>query len=258
MSTTLLSLGNIDVRYDKVRALCDMSLELNKGETVALIGANGAGKSTTLRTVCGLVRPKSGSVVLDGQSIVGLRPDEIVGLGVSMVPEGRHIYPHMLVKENLLMGAFLRRDKQGILDDLDKLYVRFPRLKERLKQPAGTLSGGEQQMVAMGRALMARPRVLLLDEPSLGLAPQMIREIARVIKAVNAEDGVSILLVEQNSRMALKVSTRAYALALGRVAVSGRSEDLLKNDEIKKLYLGVSDESPDTKVAAGSAPATLA
>ncbi|KAA0971759.1 ABC transporter ATP-binding protein [Aureimonas fodinaquatilis] len=235
----LLALEGIDARYDKVRALNDVSIHLNEGEIVALIGANGAGKSTTLRAITGLVRPHAGQIHWDGQRIEMLRPDQIVARGISMVPEGRHVYPFMSIHDNLLMGAFLRRDKVGIANDLERLFVRFPRLKERYRQQAGTLSGGEQQMVAIGRALMARPRLLLLDEPSLGLAPQVIREIARVIKSVNQDDKVSILLVEQNSRMALKVSHRAYALATGRVALQGNSEDLLGNEDIRKLYLGV-------------------
>lgn len=246
--SALLSIEAIDVRYDKVRALNGVSIRLDKGEVVALIGANGAGKSTTLRAICGLARPASGQISFDGAPLGGLRADQIVSRGISMVPEGRHIYPFMTVKDNLLMGAFLRRDKAGIDADLERLFVRFPRLKERMGQQAGTLSGGEQQMVAIGRALMARPRLLLLDEPSLGLAPQMIREIARVIKSVNQEDGVSILLVEQNSRMALKVSNRAYALATGRIALEGNSADLLTNEEIRKLYLGIGD----AEVSAGA------
>ncbi|WIJ25809.1 ABC transporter ATP-binding protein [Devosia sp. RR2S18] len=237
--TTLLTLSSIDARYDKVRALNDVSIHLNEGEVVALIGANGAGKSTTLRAITGLVRPQAGQISWKGERIDSLRPHQIVERGISMVPEGRHVYPFMSIRDNLLMGAFLRRDKAGIAADLERLFLRFPRLKERYRQQAGTLSGGEQQMVAIGRALMARPRLLLLDEPSLGLAPQVIREIARVIKSVNQEDKVSILLVEQNSRMALKVSHRAYALATGRVALQGDSADLLGNEEIRKLYLGV-------------------
>ena len=248
--SVLLSIDSIEVRYDKVRALQHVSIRLDKGEVVSLIGANGAGKSTTLRAICGLARPVSGQVHFDGERIDRLRPDQFVASGISMVPEGRHIYPFMTVKDNLLMGAFLRRDKAGIASDMERLFVRFPRLKERMGQQAGTLSGGEQQMVAISRALMARPRLLLLDEPSLGLAPQMIREIARVIKSVNQEDGVSILLVEQNSRMALKISDRAYALATGRVALEGGSSDLLTNEEIRKLYLGIADAEVSAGVLA--------
>jgi branched-chain amino acid transport system ATP-binding protein len=233
-----LSVQDIDVYYDKVRALADVSLHLNQGEIVALIGANGAGKSTTLRAVTGLTRIAAGEIRFDGRRIDGLRPDQIAALGIAMVPEGRHVYRFMTVKDNLLMGAFLRRDKAGVRHDLERAFARFPRLKERIRQPAGTLSGGEQQMVAIGRALMARPKLLLMDEPSLGLAPQLIREIARSIRTINREDGVSVVLVEQNSRMALKVSQRAYALATGGIALEGPSADLIENQEVRKLYLG--------------------
>jgi branched-chain amino acid transport system ATP-binding protein len=233
-----LSIQDIDVYYDKVRALADVSLHLNQGEIVALIGANGAGKSTTLRAVTGLTRIAAGEIRFDGRRIDGLRPDQIAALGIAMVPEGRHVYRFMTVKDNLLMGAFLRRDKAGVRHDLERAFARFPRLKERIRQPAGTLSGGEQQMVAIGRALMARPKLLLMDEPSLGLAPQLIREIARSIRTINREDGVSVVLVEQNSRMALKVSQRAYALATGGIALEGPSADLIENQEVRKLYLG--------------------
>jgi branched-chain amino acid transport system ATP-binding protein len=233
-----LGVQGIDVYYDKVRALADVSLHLNQGEIVALIGANGAGKSTTLRAVTGLTRIAAGEIRFDGRRIDGLRPDQIAALGIAMVPEGRHVYRFMTVKDNLLMGAFLRRDKAGVRHDLERAFARFPRLKERIRQPAGTLSGGEQQMVAIGRALMARPKLLLMDEPSLGLAPQLIREIARSIRTINREDGVSVVLVEQNSRMALKVSQRAYALATGGIALEGPSADLIENQEVRKLYLG--------------------
>jgi branched-chain amino acid transport system ATP-binding protein len=233
-----LSVQDIDVYYDKVRALADVSLHLNQGEIVALIGANGAGKTTTLRAVTGLTRIAAGEIRFDGRRIDGLRPDQIAALGIAMVPEGRHVYRFMTVKDNLLMGAFLRRDNAGVRQDLERAFARFPRLKERIRQPAGTLSGGEQQMVAIGRALMARPKLLLMDEPSLGLAPQLIREIARSIRTINREDGVSVVLVEQNSRMALKVSQRAYALATGGIALEGSSADLIENEDIRKLYLG--------------------
>ena len=233
-----LSIQDIDVYYDKVCALADVSLHLNQGEIVALIGANGAGKTTTLRAVTGLTRIAAGEIWFDGRKIDGLRPDQIAALGIAMVPEGRHVYRFMTVKDNLLMGAFLRRDKAGVRHDLERAFARFPRLKERIRQPAGTLSGGEQQMVAIGRALMARPKLLLMDEPSLGLAPQLIREIARSIRTINREDGVSVVLVEQNSRMALKVSQRAYALAAGGIALEGPSADLIENEDVRKLYLG--------------------
>jgi branched-chain amino acid transport system ATP-binding protein len=233
-----IELRNISVHYDKVQALDDVSLNLRKGEIIALIGANGAGKTSTLRAITGLTRPSAGEIWFDSRRIDKLEPPRIVELGISVVPEGRHVYPFMSVKENLLMGAYLRRDKKGIDRDLEKVFTRFPRLKERLKQQAGSLSGGEQQMVAIGRALMARPKLLLLDEPSLGLAPMVVRDIARVIIEINREDDISIILVEQNSRMALKISNRAYALETGRIGLTGQSADLLHDDRVRQLYLG--------------------
>jgi branched-chain amino acid transport system ATP-binding protein len=232
------SVRGVDVHYDKVNALAGASIALAQGEIVAVIGANGAGKTTTLRAITGLVRPSTGEIHFDGRRIDGLRPDQIAALGIAMVPEGRHVYPFMHVRDNLLMGAFLRRDKAGIRADLERTYERFPRLRERHRQQASTLSGGEQQMVALGRALMARPKLLLLDEPSLGLAPQVVREIARSILTINRDDRVSIVLVEQNSRMALKLSKRAYVLETGRIALEGRSADLMEDATVKTLYLG--------------------
>jgi branched-chain amino acid transport system ATP-binding protein len=233
-----LALHDVSVRYDRVWAIRHVSLEVASGEIVALIGANGAGKTTTLRAVAGLAPIASGDIRLDGQRIGGLPPDRIAAAGVAMVPEGRHVFPYMSVGDNLLMGAFLRRHRRAIQEDMQRVLTRFPRLGERLRQMAGTLSGGEQQMLAIGRALMARPRVLLLDEPSLGLAPQMVREIARTILTINREDGVTIVLVEQNAHMALRLSSRAYVLQTGQVALAGRSADLVGNDEVKRLYLG--------------------
>jgi branched-chain amino acid transport system ATP-binding protein len=232
------SVQGIDVHYDKVNALSDVSMTLEQGDIVAVIGANGAGKTTTLRATTGLVPPSAGAIRFDGRRIDGMRPDQVAALGIAMVPEGRHVYPFMHVRDNLLMGAFLRRDGPGIRADLERIYERFPRLRERRWQQASTLSGGEQQMVALGRALMARPKLLLLDEPSLGLAPQVVREIARAILTINRDDRVSIVLVEQNSRMALKLSKRAYVLEAGRIALEGRSTDLMADDTVKKLYLG--------------------
>ena len=230
--------ADLSVRYDQVRAITDVSVELGEGDIVALIGANGAGKTTTLRAITGLARLAAGEIILDGQRIDGLRPDEIVALGVAMVPEGRRVFPFLSVMDNLLMGAFLRRGRREIAADVERVFERFPRLRERRGQAAGTMSGGEQQMLAIGRALMARPRLLLLDEPSLGLAPMLVQEIARSILAINREDRVSLILVEQNSRMALRVSSRAYALETGRVALEGRSRDLVNDDRIRELYLG--------------------
>ena len=226
------------VNYDQVRAISGVSVELEKGAIVALIGANGAGKTTTLRAITGLAPLASGQIVLDGQRIDGMRPHAIVALGVAMVPEGRRIFPYLSVVDNLLMGAFLRRARGAISADMERVFERFPRLRERRGQTAGTMSGGEQQMLAIGRALMARPRLLLLDEPSLGLAPMLVQEIARAIIAINRDDGVTLVLVEQNSRMALRVSSRTYALETGRVALEGASRDLLNDDRIRELYLG--------------------
>ncbi len=230
--------ADLSVRYDQVRAITDVSVALEEGDIVALIGANGAGKTTTLRAITGLARLAAGEIHLDGERIDGLRPDAIVALGVAMVPEGRRVFPFLSVMDNLLMGAFLRRGRRAIAADVERVFERFPRLRERRSQAAGTMSGGEQQMLAIGRALMARPRLLLLDEPSLGLAPMLVQEIAHAILAINREDRVSLILVEQNSRMALRVSSRAYALETGRVALEGASRDLVNDDRIRELYLG--------------------
>ena len=228
----------LSVNYDQVRAISDISLTLEEGDIVALIGANGAGKTTTLRAITGLAPLAGGEIVLDGQRIDGMSPHAIVALGVAMVPEGRRVFPYLSVADNLLMGAFLRRNRREVAADMERVFERFPRLRERRGQAAGTMSGGEQQMLAIGRALMARPRLLLLDEPSLGLAPMLVQEIARAIVTINREDGVSLILVEQNSRMALRVSSRAYALEIGRVALEGASSDLVNDDRIRELYLG--------------------
>ena len=232
------NMREVRVRYDRVLALDGVSIALAEGEIAALIGTNGAGKTTALRAICGLKRPEAGEIWFEGERIDRLPPSDIVARGVVMVPEGRHAYPFMSVKDNLLMGAYLRRDAKAIRDDLDRVLSRFPRLKERLRQQAGTLSGGEQEMLVVGRALMARPRLLLLDEPSLGLAPMVTRDIARLIVAINREDKVSVVLVEQNSRMALKVSSHAYVLETGRVGLDGPSLELLDNDHVRRLYLG--------------------
>ena len=229
---------NVELYYDHVYALKGVSIDLEKGETVALIGANGAGKSSILRAVTGLATPRSGEVHFEGERIDGRLPSEIVERGIAMVPEGRRVFPYMSVKDNLMMGAFTRADKAAIRTTLDSILERFPRLKERYNQAAGTLSGGEQQMLVIGRALMASPRLLLLDEPSLGIAPKLVQDIARSIVAINRDEGVSVLLVEQNSRMALSISNRAYALTTGNVVIEGRSKDLLNDDRIKAAYLG--------------------
>lgn len=235
---TLLSLQQVELYYDHVYALKGVSLEVHEGETVALIGANGAGKSSILRAITGLQRIRAGEITYKGERLNGKRPDDIVKLGIGMVPEGRRVFPLMSVKDNLLMGAFTRESKAEIAQTLERVLTRFPRLKERYHQQASTLSGGEQQMMVIGRALMAKPRLLLLDEPSLGIAPKLVQDIARSILAINQEEKVSVLLVEQNSRMALRISQRAYALETGKIALSGESASMLNDERIKQLYLG--------------------
>ncbi len=235
----LLKFADVELYYDHVYALKGVSIELNEGETVALIGENGAGKSSILRALTGLQSIRQGEIFFDGKRIDrDYGADAIVKMGVVMVPEGRRVFPYMSVKDNLLMGAFTRTDKAAINDSLEMVLGRFPRLKERYAQAAGTMSGGEQQMLVIGRALMAKPRLLLLDEPSLGIAPKLVQDIARSIVAINRDEKVSVLLVEQNSRMALRISHRAYALATGSVALSGESAALLEDERVKSLYLG--------------------
>ena len=234
----ILDFQNVELYYDHVYALKGVSLHVDEGETVALIGANGAGKSSILRAITGLKKIKSGKIFYNGQQIDGKNPAELVKAGIAMVPEGRRVFPFMTVKDNLLMGAFTRSDKQGIASTLEMVLSRFPRLKERYSQAAGTMSGGEQQMMVIGRALMAKPKLLLLDEPSLGVAPKLVQDIARSIVAINRGEKVSVLLVEQNSRMALRISQRAYALSTGSIALSGNSAELLTDERVKKLYLG--------------------
>ncbi|MBZ9814379.1 ABC transporter ATP-binding protein [Mesorhizobium sp. CA7] len=234
----ILNFANVELYYDHVYALKGVSLEVNEGETVALIGANGAGKSSILRAITGLRKIRSGEIHYGGKRIDGAAPDEIVKMGIAMVPEGRRVFPFMSVRDNLLMGAFTRTSKSEIAASMEMVLGRFPRLKERFSQAAGTMSGGEQQMLVIGRALMAKPKLLLLDEPSLGVAPKLVQDIARSIVAINHDEKVSVLLVEQNSRMALRISQRAYALTTGSVALSGNSTELLTDDRVKRLYLG--------------------
>ncbi|WP_394357675.1 ABC transporter ATP-binding protein [Rhodobacter amnigenus] len=234
----MLNFDNVELFYDHVYALKGVSIDLNEGETVALIGANGAGKSSILRAITGLRKIKSGRIDFMGERLDGTAPADIVRKGIAMVPEGRRVFPFMSVKDNLLMGAFTRSDKADIARTLDSILTRFPRLKERYNQQAGTLSGGEQQMMVIGRALMAKPRLLLLDEPSLGIAPKLVQDIARAIVAISRDEKVSVLLVEQNSRMALSISNRAYALSTGSVVLSGESKALMNDDRIKAAYLG--------------------
>jgi len=233
----MLEFRDVHLYYDHVYALKGVSVEVQQGETVALIGANGAGKSSILRAITGLERPRDGEIRFLGERIDGQPPHRIVAMGIVMVPEGRRVFPYMSVRDNLLMGAFSRSGRAAIRASMDAVLARFPRLKERFRQAAGTMSGGEQQMLVIGRALMARPRLLLLDEPSLGIAPKLVQEIARSIVAINRDEQVSVLLVEQNSRMALRISQRAYALTTGQVALSGQSAELLGDERVKNLYL---------------------
>ena len=237
MSSSLLSIRDLVVHYGVIRALSGISLEVPEGRIVALIGANGAGKSTTLRAISGLVRATSGSVEFQGRSIAGLPSHEIVALGVAQAPEGRGIFLNLTVKENLELGAYLRRDRAGVDADRERAYALFPILKERSGQVSGTLSGGEQQMLAVARALMSRPTLLLLDEPSLGLAPQFVDRIFQVIQEIN-EAGVSLLLVEQNANMALQVAHHAYVLETGTIVMQGSGQQLLASPDVRKAYLG--------------------
>ena len=233
----LLEVENLHVAYGAIRALQGISFRLDKGEIVTLIGANGAGKSTTLRAISGLLRPKEGDIRLEGRSINKVPAEQIVTLGVSQVPEGRRIFARLTVRENLEMGAYTCKDRRQIADSMERVFVSFPRLKERLSQVGGTLSGGEQQMLAMGRGLMARPMLLLLDEPSMGLSPILVEEIFNIIKRINAE-GTSILLVEQNAAMALSVANRGYVLETGRIVLEGSAKELLENPQVRAAYLG--------------------
>jgi branched-chain amino acid transport system ATP-binding protein len=233
----LLALQTVHSYYGNIRALRGISLDVQRGEVVTLIGSNGAGKTTTLRTIMGLLRPRHGQITLEGQRIDGLLTDRIVRLGIAQAPEGRRLFPRMSVLENLEMGAYARRDTAHFQADMAHVFRLFPRLKERLQQRAGTLSGGEQQMLAMGRVLMARPKVLLLDEPSMGLAPILVETIFGIIRTINAE-GTTILLVEQNARMALQVAHRGYVLQSGEIVLHDAASELLRSDMVRKLYLG--------------------
>jgi len=235
----MLELKNIDAFYGNIQALRDVSIKVGEGEIITLIGANGAGKSTTLMTICGMVPPRRGEVLFEGRVLNDVSPEKIVQLGISQVPEGRLIFPDLTVQENLDMGAFLRSDKDGVNRDLDQVFGLFPILLERRKQLGGTLSGGEQQMLAISRALMARPKVLLLDEPSLGLAPLIIRQIFDIIKQINRESNTTIFLVEQNANQALKVAHRGYVMENGRITLEDACDKLLANDAVKKAYLGL-------------------
>ena len=233
----MLEVKNLSVHYGMIQAVRNVDFTVKEGEIVSLIGANGAGKSTILKTLSGLIHPSEGEIVYLGENIASTSAKKIVEKGLVQVPEGRHVFPGLTVKENLELGAFLRKDKEGIQKDMEDVFERFPILKERKDQDAQTLSGGEQQMLAMGRALMSRPKLLLLDEPSMGLAPIFIREIFKIIQEIQ-KTGTTVLLIEQNAKMALSISNRAYVLETGSVVLSGTGQELLESDEIQKAYLG--------------------
>ena len=234
---SLLKVTDLKVSYGGIDALRGISFDVEEGEIVTLIGANGAGKSTTLRTICGLVRPSAGRIVYDGRDITSQSTQRIVSEGIALVPEGRRVFDNLTVKENLLIGAYLRKDKESIQADVEQVYELFPRLKERAWQSAGTLSGGEQQMLAVGRAMMTRPRILMMDEPSLGLAPLIVKDIFSIIRALN-ETGMTILLIEQNANAALRCAHHAYVLETGRITMSGTGASLLADQRVQDAYLG--------------------
>lgn len=233
----MLRVENLAVNYGMINAVRGVNFEVNQGEIVSLIGANGAGKSTILRTISGLIKPSSGTLTYEGQNITKTNAQKIVQLGISHVPEGRHVFKGLSVRENLEMGAFLRKDRANIEEDIQAVYDRFPVLGERQKQDASTLSGGEQQMLAMGRALMSKPKLLLLDEPSMGLAPIFIQEIFNIIQQIQAQ-GTTVLLIEQNAKMALSIASRGYVLETGKIVLSGTGQELLESDAVQKAYLG--------------------
>ncbi len=235
----MLELRSINTFYGNIQALHDVSLEVKEGEIITLIGANGAGKSTTLMSISGIVPPRTGAIIFKGRPIESLSPDRIVALGICQVPEGRHIFPDLTVAENLDMGGFLRNDKKQMEEDLEYIYDLFPILKDRRNQPGGNLSGGEQQMLAISRALMARPQLLLLDEPSMGLAPLVTRQIFEIIRKINRENNTTIFLVEQNANLALKVADRGYVLETGRITLHDKATALLADEDVRKAYLGI-------------------
>jgi branched-chain amino acid transport system ATP-binding protein len=235
----LLDVRDVHTFYGNIHALKGISLTVEKGEIVTLIGGNGAGKTTTLRTICGLLKPRSGQIMLEGEDLAPYKAHQIVYKGVAMIPEGRGVFSRLTVAENLDLGAYTRRDRQAVQQDLNLVFTLFPRLKERHRQVAGTLSGGEQQMLATGRALMAHPRLLLMDEPSMGLAPILVESIFETLRAINRE-GTTILLVEQNAHMALQVATRGYVLQTGQIVLSSTAEELRRNSMVQKVYLGIS------------------
>jgi len=234
----LLKVSDVSASYGPIQALRGVSLEVSEGQIVALLGANGAGKSTTLKVISGIIRPSGGSVEFQGQPIHRRSPESIVSMGISHVPEGRQLFTELTVEENLRLGAHTRRDRDGIKRDMDLVYQYFPLLAERQKQPAGSLSGGEQQMLAIGRGLMARPKLLLLDEPSLGLGPTLVQEIFQIIKTISREEGLTVLLVEQNATMALRVSQYGYVLETGRIVLEADAAELRENETVRRSYLG--------------------
>ena len=233
----MLKVENLHISYGFIEAVKGIDFEVKDGEIVALIGANGAGKTTTMHALSGLLKPKEGKIFLDDKEISKIAADKIVSLGLIQVPEGRHVFASQTVKENLELGSYLRKDKDGIKETLDHVYELFPRLKERESQLAGTLSGGEQQMLAMGRALMSKPKVLLLDEPSMGLSPLLVKEIFAIIKEIN-KAGTTVFVVEQNAKMALEIANRAYVMETGKIVLSGTGEELISSNEVQKAYLG--------------------
>lgn len=233
----LLEIKDLEVNYGVIKAIKGISFEVNQGEIIALIGANGAGKTTILHTITGLIAAKNGSITFDGKELTKTPAHKIVSMGMAHVPEGRRIFQQLSVLENLKLGAYTRKDKAGIADSLQMVYARFPRLEERKNQVAGTLSGGEQQMLAMGRALMSNPRIILMDEPSMGLSPLLVSEIFDIIKVIN-EGGTTVLLVEQNAKKALSVADRAYVLETGNITIAGKAKDLINDESVKKAYLG--------------------
>lgn len=234
---SMLKVEDINVYYGAIHAIKGISLNVEKESITTLIGSNGAGKSTTLHTISGLLKPKTGKILFEKYDITGIAAHKIVGMGLCQVPEGRHVFANMTVMENLELGAYLRKDKEGINKDLTEVFTKFPRLLERKYQISGTLSGGEQQMLAMGRALMSRPRLLLLDEPSMGLAPLLVQEIFNIIKEIN-DGGTTVLLVEQNAKMALSIADKAYVLETGKITLEGTGKDLLRSEDVQKAYLG--------------------
>ena len=243
MSSAILKIDNLESFYGPIMAIRGVSLEVHKGQIVTVLGANGAGKTTLLKTISGIMDPEKGSISLDGEFIQGLEPDKVVGKGVTHVPEGRELFPLLSVEDNLMMGAYTRSDISGIAQDLEIVYEYFPILRDRRGQEAGTLSGGQQQMVAIGRGLMARPKIMLLDEPSLGLSPLLVKEIFVIVKRLNVEQGVTMILVEQNAKVALDLAHYGYVMELGRIVMDGEAEKLAASKDIQEFYLG---QSPET------------